>query len=158
MACAGIATVDGLEVLVYGSVLPWRSAVSQAPDVFPDVAPKTKVHEVYGTWLAAQVRDIIALRRAHPGVPLLWAGDFNVPLAPPFRHHIPKGSAILKDALGALDLVAYNRLESHRVAGVRAIDLICGPAEWRCKASAVAAQGLGSPLSDHPCYVVDLEP
>jgi hypothetical protein len=158
MATAATATVHGTDFLVYGSVLPWLAAASHAPDVFDLPRKGIPSAAIYGAWLTAQLRDIWNLGKIYPKHRLLWLGDFNVPIRPPFQQHLPAGSDMVIDALHNLGLRAFNGDAPHRSPEVQAVDLICGPNSMVVTASectAGSAQGLR--LSDHLLYYVDVE-
>ncbi len=158
MATAATGKINGIDTIVYGSVLPWRAAASHAPDIFSAWVEDVPSSALYGAWLTKQVSDLTKLRREHPSHVVIWAGDFNVPVVPPFRHHLPAGSQMLREALKNMGLRAWNAHCAHREAELRAIDLICGPAPLRLQAAFADTRTLKtSGLSDHPCYVVDVE-
>jgi hypothetical protein len=154
LAVAATTILDGRDVVVYGSVLPWLSARAQASDVYGSTF--RPFLEVFTSALGQQVEDMRRLRAAHPGHALLWAGDFNHPLVAPHVHD--EASAMLESALRGMGLRAYNASEPHREPGWHALDLICGPLDATCRAttSSYPVHG-GKPLSDHRAYVVELE-
>jgi hypothetical protein len=157
MAVAARGNIDGTNVAIYGSVLPWRAGAGQAPDVFGQWAGDVPPAALYGAWLTDQVRDLSELRDQFPDHAALWAGDFNVPLIPPLEHHLPAGSQMVRSALKNIGLRAWNDRCPHREPGLHTIDLICGPEALELGSAWVDRRTLkGSGLSDHPCYVVDV--
>ena len=70
LAVAGRTLSDGTGVLIYGSVLPWLSARTHAPDVYgPSERPFIDVFE---TALNGQVADMRELRSHYPSDSLVW--------------------------------------------------------------------------------------
>ena len=158
MAAAATATVDGVDFLVYGSVLPWRAASSQAIDVFDLPEKGVPTAAIYGAWLTAQLRDIWKLKERYPEHRLLWLGDFNVPVLPPFKFHLPAGSEMVVDALRDLGLRVYNAKSPHRLLYLHTIDLICGPESMVVNAIKNLDDAIRElALSDHLLYYVDLD-
>jgi hypothetical protein len=159
MAAAATAEVDGVDFLVYGSVLPWRAASSQAMDIFDLPEKGVPTTAIYGAWLTAQLRDIWKLGGIYPEHQLLWLGDFNVPVIPPFDHRLPTGSKMVTDAVRNLGLRVYNAEAPHRLPDLHTIDLICGPETMVMKTcESIGDTTTQHRLSDHRlCYVdVDL--
>lgn len=154
MAAAAITQVGGVELVVYGSVLPWNGAIAQAPYL---ARAGESAGDLFQRILGEQVADFQLLRQKHPGSTVLWAGDFNQPLEGPNAGFSNQNRDAVEGALDALGLVAYNRRLAHAKDGCFAIDLICG-------AASLAATDLrridpvidGEELSDHAAYVVDL--
>lgn len=124
MAVAATALVNGVPLLVCGSVLPWGFVARDAPELVK--AGETAL-DAFLRVLHEQTADIAELRRRHADHVLIWAGDFNQTLSGP-NHG---GSAAKREAfLGALDqlgLVAWNADAASADEGMHAIDLICGP-------------------------------
>jgi hypothetical protein len=86
-------------VLVAGSVLPWKGAGKYWPGL-PDAGQAAEFLAV----LEHHVARIAAERR--PGESLIWGGDFNQPLTPPFDGFTHAGAAALRDAFESFGLVA----------------------------------------------------
>jgi hypothetical protein len=158
MAAAATAKIDGIDLLIYGSVLPWRAAASHAPDVFQLPESGVPTAAIYGAWLTAQIRDIWRLRRQYPDHQFLWLGDFNVPVSPPFEYHLRAGSMMTVDALKGLNLRVYNADAEHLLPGLHTIDLICGPNDLVvARSESVDCTSSELALSDHRLYFTDVE-
>ena len=155
LAVAACAAASGRRIAVYGSVLPWNAALSQAPDVY---GPEKRTFEqVFDYALHQQVEDIESLQSNFGRDNVFWAGDFNHPLVGPlqgFSRHARDG---ILDALAGLGMVAVNQDSSHSKPGVCAIDLICGPMglSYGPPTSSMPSHE-GRPLSDHRAYVVEV--
>ena len=156
MATAAKVRLEGRDLVVYASVLPWTAASSQAPDVFGPFATDVPSAAIYGAWLTAQLRDLSSLRAQYLDADLFWVGDFNVPVFGSFQHHIPAGSEMLKKALSNFELRAYNGHVKHRNEQLFAIDLICGPTRLKRVKAHVDRSSETLLLSDHPPYWVDV--
>ena len=155
LAAAAIVDLDDRTIVVYGSVLPWRSAPRHAPELS---SPDETAAAMFERVLTAQVRDIRALQASHPDALLIWAGDFNQSLDGPNMVGSAAGRSLLSEALDRLGFAAWNQGEAHAVGGLLAIDLICGPR--RClveKVDRFEPVRAGKRLSDHAGYVVDVE-
>ena len=63
MAVAASTRIDGIEVVVYGSVLPWNTAPTQAP--MRALAGESS-EMMFARMLAEQVADVRALQSAFP--------------------------------------------------------------------------------------------
>jgi hypothetical protein len=155
LAVASRGILDGTPVVIYGSVLPWNAARSQAPDVFG--AQPSEFVEIFETALEEQVADMLALRSAYPEDHLIWAGDFNQTL---LGHPLSKvASSMLKRAIEKLGLKAVNADAPHREAGRYAIDLICVEETWTSPSVESTYPMLdGRALSDHRWYVAEVQP
>lgn len=154
MAAAATCNVGGESLLVYGSVLPWNAAASQADYLLEG---RDADGDLFAQVLAEQVDDIRRLRRAHPGHTLIWAGDFNQPLNGPNSGFSNAHRELLSKALDDLGLIAWNRYLAHSLEGCHAIDLICGPVNR----PAIRVERFdptvdGQTLSDHAGYVVEI--
>jgi hypothetical protein len=144
---------EGVDVLVYGSILPWLSARPQASDVYGSTY--RPFIDVFTSALAQQVADMRRLQASYPNHVLIWAGDFNHTLEPPFISI--EASRMIESALQGLGLCAFNATSPHREHGWHALDLICAPESLLCKSSeSFCPEFKGSPLSDHRSYVVEL--
>jgi hypothetical protein len=140
--------------IVYGTVLPWASVKSHAPTV-------ARTHEdslgVFRRVLDEQVNDIHELRRRFE-LPVVWIGDFNCSLVGSARAGSHERRRLLLDALGELELTAWNVEAGHAIEGLSTIDLICGPKEWRLRATGRIDPVRGSvTMSDHAGYWVEVE-
>ncbi len=154
LAAAALVTCEGEDLAVYGSVLPWKSAISQTDYLAePGDTPQALFLRVLGE----QVADLRRLRSEHPDRTLIWAGDFNQPLSGPNGGFDNAQREALRSALQDLKLVAWNEHLGHFLEGAHAIDLICGPHDrMATRVERIAPVVDGQPLSDHPAYLVDL--
>jgi hypothetical protein len=154
LAVASRARVEDTGVLIYGSVLPWNAALSQAPDVYGK--NHRKYSEIFETALEEQVADMLALRSAHPEDHLIWAGDFNQTLVG--RPFSKVARALLKHAIEELGLKAVNADAPHREAGMNAIDLICIEETGTCSSvESPYPMFYERALSDHRWYVAEIQ-
>ena len=148
--------VSGESIIVYGTVLPWRAAPRQALDL---VQAGETADDMFQRVLREQVRQIETLQQASPGALVLWIGDFNQTLEGPNYGGSRAARRSLHDALGSLDMTAYNSSSQHARPGMCAIDLICGPASRLGSDRPVGSINPideGRRLSDHAGYYVDL--
>lgn len=153
LAAASRTVLDETSVVVYGSVLPWLSARTHAPDVYGEL--KRSFIEIFETALSEQVADMRELRLRYPDDALVWAGDFNHTLMG--RALSRNASAMLKSAVEGLGLKATNAAAPHRKAGMNALDLICVERAWKCTAVDTGYPLLAErPLSDHCSYVAQV--
>jgi hypothetical protein len=155
LAVATSMDVSGREIAIYGSVLPWNAARSQAQDVYGKQPRRFK--EVFDLALQEQVQDVERLQEEFGQRSVFWAGDFNHPLVGPLRGFSGHARARIDEALKTLGMIALNRTSGHVKSGVHAIDLICGPSTLRYgtpEDSYPVAKG--KPLSDHRAYVLDV--
>lgn len=149
---ARVGSGDGSFIL-YCAVLPWLSVASHAPDV---VREGETSMAAFRRVLAEQVEDIVELRRRYER-PVIWAGDFNQTVAGPLWGGSGERRTMLEGALRSLGLAAWNGSAAHAIAGMCAVDLICGPADQR-----IVAQGRIDPcrgdvvMSDHAGYWIDI--
>lgn len=154
MAVAGRCVSEGTDVIVYGSVLPWRAAPHQAPDL---AQPGESATAMFERVLVAQEADIRALRERHPQAILIWAGDFNQSLAGPNLTGSRRGRVALLAALDRLGLQAWNADSPHARSGLSTIDLVCGPATAPVKSIELLEPSPGGQsLSDHAGYIVEV--
>jgi len=153
MAAAARATVGGEPFLVYGSVLPWRSANTQA-DYLEGVGMSPD--DLFARVLGEQIRDIRALRAEHPADTFIWAGDFNQPLSGTNAGFSNPQRQILQSALDDLGLIAWNEHLDHANGESHAIDLICGPKDRAAHAERIDPVVDGFALSDHAGYLVQI--
>jgi endonuclease/exonuclease/phosphatase family metal-dependent hydrolase len=153
MAVAARAGVGGKNVIIYGSVLPWGTIRSQAPELVRDDECS---FDTFARFLREQVADVLELRRAYPGAVMIWAGDFNQTVRGPVggsrqRH------ALLTDALETIELTAWNGAAAHARPGLCAVDLICGPSERPTESQGrIDPVRNGVTMSDHAGYWIDL--
>lgn len=145
----------GRMVIVYGCVLPWRAARTQAPELG---LPGESAGGMFARMLAAQKRDLESLMAAYPDALVVWVGDFNQSLAGPNRVGSNQGRAALNNALDDLGMKAWNADASHARVDLHTIDLICGPtAEAVHRVGRVDPTVDGRRISDHAAYWVDLD-
>jgi endonuclease/exonuclease/phosphatase family metal-dependent hydrolase len=155
LAAATIATVNGREIVVYGSVLPWHSAPRQIPEL---ALRDESFAAMFERYLNAQVADLEDLRSHHPRAVLIWAGDFNQSLDGPNLVGSRSGRLLLRSALDHLGFTAWNQNEHHANAELVAIDLICGPRDLCIiRVDRIDPFQNGRQLSDHAGYVVDIK-
>lgn len=154
MAVAATARVNGVALLIYGSVLPWAAFRTHAPELGRDGESS---HQAFLRLLQDQAADIEALRRCHPNHIVIWAGDFNQHVSGPNHGGSLAKREALVEALDNLALVAWNGAAAHANSGLCAIDLICGPRELD-----VREQGRIDPfrggirMTDHAGYWVEV--
>jgi hypothetical protein len=160
MAAAATTSIDGRDLLIYGSVLPWNSAAHQDHDVFdlPDKGVPSAA--IYGAWLTDQLRDIwkLSTLEQYKNHKVLWVGDLNVPVSGELKYHNPAASEMLKKALSKLSKKPYNANKAHALPNVETIDLICGPKSFKVTENK-RIDGIhgNKALSDDCLYRVDLE-
>lgn len=154
MAVAATARVNDRSLLVYGSVLPWRTFRAHAPELAREGETS---FDSFVRVLSEQVADIEKLRAHYPGHEIIWAGDFNQHVSGPHQGGAVANRDALLRALDGLGLVAWNGEAAHASSGLCAVDLICGSREI-----AVREQGRIDPafegvvMSDHAGYWVQL--
>lgn len=153
MAVAARARVGGEAVVVYGAVLPWLAVAKHAPDV---VRSGEDSEATFLRALDEQVEDVRLLQRMHPGEMVIWAGDFNQTLAGPLWGGSRTRRDRLASALASIGYAAWNAHAAHAMAGMNAIDLICGPAERApVRQGRVDCTRGGVVMSDHAGYWVE---
>lgn len=107
---------------------------------------------VFARVLREQVEDITTLRQRFDE-PVLWAGDFNHPIAGCSR----AGRVLLQAALDSLGYAAWNVSASHAIDGLCAVDLLCGPRDLVLHATGrIDPRRDGIVMSDHAGYWIDL--
>lgn len=153
MAVSAVLESFRQRVIVYGSVLPWRTAHTQ-----PDLAvPGESFPVMFQRLLAEQERDIVDLQRAHSDAVVIWAGDFNQSLEGSEAVGSRSGRHRLESTLVRLGMQAWNRCSEHAVPGLRTIDLICGPATLLPHSiDRLEPVVDGRRVSDHAGYIVDI--
>ena len=152
LSVAAQTHIDGRHVVIYGSVLPWRAALTQAPQTGESSAA------MFQRKLADQVADVRDFLRRFPDALVLWAGDFNQTLSGPNYGGSKAAWELIEDALDSLGMAAWNRAAAHANPGMCAIDLICGPKGRSrfAKVEVISPRPGGRHLSDHAAYVIEL--
>lgn len=155
LAVAASKDVSGQQIAIYGSVLPWNAARSQAPDVHGKQPRQFK--DVFDLALEEQVQDVQRLQEEFGHLYVFWAGDFNHPLVGPLPGFSRHARARIDEALQTLGMIALNRTSGHAKSGVSAIDLICGPSihEYGTPEDSYPV-AKGKPLSDYRAYVLEV--
>lgn len=142
--------LDGGSVLVACSVLPWRGAGTYWPGL-----PEGQAAEFCHV-LDHHVARISAERL--DGEPLIWGGDFNQSLTPPFWGSADQSAEALRDAFDGLGLVALTERAEHLNGTSSAIDHLA------VSSNLVVAQVAevhrppyqGGHLSDHAAYTAEI--
>jgi hypothetical protein len=147
-SAAGVVQIDGESIAILGTVLPWSSVVSHAPE-FCNGA--TNATEIFARVLNEQVADLKVLTKHHEH--LIWAGDFNQNLWGAYAGAIARRK-LLMDALEELRLVPFNAALPHASPGLATIDLLCGTSSLQLESASRIAR---PDLSDHSAYLVTLE-
>jgi hypothetical protein len=154
LSVAALAEPNGVPAVVYGSVLPWRQIVRQAPCL---VRPNESYATAFQRILAAQVADVVRFRLRFPDRMIIWAGDFNQSLVGRNLTGSKRAREQLSSALKRLDLVAWNSNAPHSSPDMCAVDLVCGPNVYRIpRIDLIPTHHAGRRLSDHVGYVVQL--
>ncbi len=137
-------------VLVACSVLPWRGAGEYWPGL-----PAGQLAE-FRHVLDHHVSRIAAERL--PGEPLIWGGDFNQQLTPPFWSTTKAGAGALGEAFAALGLVALTERAEHLNGTSSAIDHLAVSADLVTGdlAEVHRPEWEGGQLSDHAAYTADI--
>jgi hypothetical protein len=155
-----VRTVAGLietplgSLIIYGTVMPWHTD----PGSSGDARSWQEHHRV----VPEQAAEWVAIRAAHPGVPLCVAGDFNTDLGGSHYYGTKRGRAALVDGLRAADLVCLTSTDRVPEGWLRdpPIDHICVSAPLGEGAVVVEAWDGTTPdgvrLSDHSALVVEL--
>jgi hypothetical protein len=143
--------VDGRDVLVACSVLPWRGAERYWSDL-----PDGQVAQ-FDSVLQNHVERIRTERREDE--PLIWGGDFNQALQRPVYGGTVEGMTALQSAFESLGLLALTADAEHRNGHMRSIDHLAvseqftaGPADTHR-----LSWSDGRDLSDHAAYTADVE-
>ncbi|MCZ2839932.1 endonuclease/exonuclease/phosphatase family protein [Modestobacter sp. VKM Ac-2985] len=139
------AVVDG--VTYCATILPWKGAGGEP--TWPGAEPPRNVH-------SGRMR--YALEELLAGLPrtgLVWGGDWNQALYGPEWAGSKGGRAHVVAAVERLGLYVPTAGLPHRLEGHLSIDHIAVP--HRCRVVAVERRTAVG-LSDHDCYVIDVEP
>jgi endonuclease/exonuclease/phosphatase family metal-dependent hydrolase len=152
-AVAARVSVGGLTVIVYGAVLPWLAVTSHAPEL---VEHGEDSLATFKRVLAEQAKDIADLRKKY-GSPVIWAGDFNQTVSGPNWGGSNDRRYLLNETLNSLELLPWNGKADHAMAGMCAVDLICGPKECVFESPGRIDPARGTlTMSDHAGYWVEL--
>ena len=154
MAVAASTRIDGIEVVVYGSVLPWNAAPTQAP--MHALAGESS-EKMFARTLAEQEADVRALQSAFPPALIIWAGNFNQSFTGPNFGGNNRKRSLLVSSLERLEMSAWNTNAPHAKEGMCAIDLICGPADLEVTVERVSTVHDHVVLSDHAGYVANVQ-
>lgn len=155
LAVAARYSAGGRSVIIYGCVLPWRTARTQAPEL---ALTGESAGGMFARVLSDQKRDVESLVADHPDALVLWVGDFNQSLAGPNVVGSNRGRGGLNNALDDLGFEAWNANAPHACADLHTIDLICGPsAQPLHRVGRVDPMVDGRRLSDHAAYWVELD-
>jgi len=153
MAVAARVRRCGLNVVVYGSVLPWLSVIRHAPYV---CRPGESSFDVFARLLQEQRDDVKALGRECDLV--LWAGDFNQTLEGPANGGSDARRCLLRDVLNSMGYAAWNASAAHAIRGLCVVDLICGPSDRTApKQGRIDPVREGTVMSDHAGYWVEID-
>jgi hypothetical protein len=128
------------------SILPWRS--SGGDPTWPGAEPPRNLH-------SGRTRHAVeVLLRRLPRQDLVWGGDWNHALSGDEWAGTKGGRAHVLAAVEELGLKVSTADLPHRLEGLLSIDHIGVPTSWTVRA-AERLDAVG--LSDHDCYVVDVE-
>lgn len=149
--CLARLAIDGSSVLVACSVLPWKGAGKYWPGL-----PLGQVGE-FRHVLGHHVARIAAERRA--GEALIWGGDFNQPLVPPFDGFTYAGADALATAFDAFGLVALTEKAESLNGRSLSIDHLAVSRELLSGGETAVVHRPawdGRQLSDHAAYTAEL--
>ena len=150
--CLARLAVDGRSMLVACSVLPWKGAGKYWPGL-----PPGQVGEFLAV-LDHHVARIAAERR--PGESLIWGGDFNQPLTPPFDYSTYAGAAGLTKAFDSFGLVVLTEKAEHLNGMSFAIDHLAVSRELVSEQEVAVVHRPpwdGRQLSDHAAYTAQID-
>ena len=154
LAAAAFSESFGVPIAIYGSILPWNAAVSQAPDVYANVT--LSFGDLFDRALHEQKSDIRALQSTFGQGHVFWAGDFNHPLVGSLHGFASHARTGIVTALEDLEMRAFNYDAPHAKPTAKSIDLICGPISMTSEVvEHTFPASDGRPLSDHRAYLVD---
>ena len=143
--------LDDGSVLVACSVLPWKGAGKYWPGLPEGQAAEFRhVLDHHVTRISAERLD---------GEPLIWGGDFNQPLTPPFRGSTDKGAEGLRTAFDRLGLVALTERAEHLNGTSSAIDHLAVSRDLVVGEPAAEVHRPawnGGHLSDHAAYTAEI--
>jgi hypothetical protein len=141
----------GSSVLIAGSVLPWKDAGQYWPGLPPgQVAEFRHVLDHHVARISAERLE---------GEPLIWGGDFNQQLTPPFWFTTPDGAQALRAAFEGLDLVPLTERAEHLNGTSHAVDHLAVSRELITGeqiAEVHRPDWNGGHLSDHAAYTAEI--
>ncbi|SFT67287.1 hypothetical protein SAMN05660657_02323 [Geodermatophilus amargosae] len=142
--------IAGRDVLVACSVLPYDGI-----DAYWDGLPTDAV-EQFAYVLDHHVLRIRMERRT--GEPLIWGGDFNQPLVPPFSGGSRDCGAALCSALRKLGLTSLTQGLAHRNGQMYSVDHLAISGEFLAEHVEMhrPVRGDDSSMSSHAAYTADL--
>ncbi|MGY1780340.1 endonuclease/exonuclease/phosphatase family protein [Geodermatophilus sp. SYSU D01036] len=142
--------VDGRDVLVACSVLPWRGA-----EKYWFGLPDGQIAQ-FDSVLQHHLERIRAERREDE--PLIWGGDFNQALQRPVYGGTVEGMVALQSAFESLGLVALTAHAEHRNGHMRSIDHLAVSPHFTADPAEThrLSWSDGRDLSDHAAYTADV--
>lgn len=151
---AAIVATPAGSVLVYGTVLPWGA------DPGPDLANPAKGWSEMDRVLPLQLAEWRRLRDAHPGVPLVVAGDLNMNLGGAHFYGTKRCRDTLLTGVQGLGLACATTTDRVPAGALRhpPIDHVLVPSTWSTRVVS-AWEGTtpeGDRLSDHSGLVVEV--
>ena len=151
---AAIVATPAGSVLVYGTVLPWCG------DAGPDLANPAKGWTEMDRVLPLQLAEWRRLRDAHPGLPLVVAGDLNMNLGGPHYYGTKRCRETLLAGIEPLGLACATITERVPPGMLRypPIDHVLVPSSWSTSVVSgwEGTNAEGSRLSDHSGLVVEV--
>lgn len=151
---AAIVATPAGSVLVYGTVLPWGA------DPGPDTANPAKGWSEMDRVLPVQLAEWRRLRDAHPGVPLVVAGDLNMNLGGSHYYGTKRCRDTLLTGVQALGLACATTTDRVPPGALRfpPIDHVLVPSWWSTRVVSAweGTNAEGSRLSDHSGLVVEV--
>ncbi len=150
----GRVTTGEEEVIIVGSVLPWKTAALQAPELLQN--DQTYI-DMFERTLDEHGALVQGLQLEHRDALVVWAGDFNQSLSGSNVGASNAARKLLREKLDKLGLVAWNEHTAHANHQIKAIDLICGPVSRSVRSiERIDPIRDGIKMSDHAGYVVEI--
>ncbi len=147
----GMYPIKGVQIIVYGAVLPWTAIKRHSPDL---VRAGEDSFGAFRRALLQQAGDIVELRKL--GDPVVWVGDFNQSVEGANYGGSSQRRDLLNDTLRTLNMAAWNGTADHAKPGMCAVDLICGPQPITVTARDRIDPEMDSvAMSDHAGYWVE---
>jgi len=142
--------LGSMPVLVACSVLPWNGAGE-----YWNGLPAPHLDQ-YRSVLDRHVARIATERL--PGESLIWGGDFNQPLVPPFFGGSKDEALALRSALEFLGLTSLTQGLAHRDGAMHAIDHLAVSPHFVAERAEVyrPRREDDSRMSDHAAYTADI--